>query len=166
MQQAPHPADLLRGKQGEQAFKSWLDRSMVPFVYIEQSAESRAEKLVRDIKRPDYFVAVPAVGLVAVDVKVKTLYGKNEFYIDEADIIRMNRFEKYFATTTWLAIYPAQDETLSTCFLYPNQGLLVEPKVKNKQGKNCVALKANQMLAVQVNQEDFLPALCRAISLS
>jgi hypothetical protein len=63
------PADAAKGAAAERAFQAWLDGSVLPHMYVEQSPRTVPVPLRGQIKRPDYLLGIPGVGLVAFDVK-------------------------------------------------------------------------------------------------
>ena len=50
---APSPADRAKGAAAEQAFAAWLDDSVLPHLYVEQSPLTVPAPLRGAIKRPD-----------------------------------------------------------------------------------------------------------------
>lgn len=97
-----HPADKAKGDLGERRFKGWLDKSALPHVYLDQTPMSVPEHLRGELKRPDYLVGVPGVGMVAFDVKVKALYN-GHFIFDFGEIRRMRNFARFFHMTVYFA---------------------------------------------------------------
>lgn len=63
-----------KGEQAEAAFRDWLNRSGVAYMYVEQSPLTVPERLRGRIKRPDYLVGIPHAGILAFDVKAKSIY--------------------------------------------------------------------------------------------
>ena len=59
---------------------------MLPHLYIEQSPLTVPAPLRGEIKRPDYLVGIPGVGLVAFDVKAKTIYEREGLIFDVAEV--------------------------------------------------------------------------------
>lgn len=102
---SPHriiPADAAKGAAAERAFQAWLDGSVLPHMYVEQSRLTVPMPLRGRIKRPDYLVGIPGVGLVAFDVKAKTIY--NDGLIFDLDEVRKLRtFAQLFHLTVYFA---------------------------------------------------------------
>ena len=97
-----HPADKAKGDAGERRFAAWLDASVLPHVYLDQTPMSVPAPMRGQIKRPDYVVGVPGVGAVAFDVKVKTLYN-GHFIFEMDEIRRMRTFARFFHMTVYFA---------------------------------------------------------------
>jgi hypothetical protein len=57
-----------QGQAAEVRFRAWLDRCVLPHIYVEQSPLTLPSALKGDIKRPDFLVGIPAIGTIAVDV--------------------------------------------------------------------------------------------------
>lgn len=96
------PTDAAKGAKAEADFRAWLDASTLPHLYVEQSPVTVPEPLRGKIKRPDYLVGIPGVGLVAFDVKAKTVYdGCLIFDLDE--IKKLRTFARLFHLTVYFA---------------------------------------------------------------
>lgn len=96
------PADAAKGAQAEQAFRVWLDSAVLPHMYVEQSPLTVPAPLRGKIKRPDYLVGIPGVGLVAFDVKAKTVYPEGLIF-DLAEIQKLRTFARLFHLTVYFA---------------------------------------------------------------
>ena len=96
------PADAAKGAAAEQAFRAWLDAAVLPHMYVEQSPLTVPEPLRGQIKRPDYLVGIPGVGLVAFDVKAKTVYPEGLIF-DVSEIQKMRTFARLFHLTVYFA---------------------------------------------------------------
>ena len=84
----PSPADRAKGEAAEHAFAHWLDASVLPHLYVEQSPLTVPAPLRGQIKRPDYLVGIPGVGLVAFDVKAKTVYEREGLIFDLDEVLK------------------------------------------------------------------------------
>ena len=89
----------------EQLFQQWLEAKKYPYVYIEQSLETFATFFKGITKRPDYFIVLPSMGLIAVDVKERQYYiDFQNFTINELEIKKLSSFERAFRIPVWVAI--------------------------------------------------------------
>jgi hypothetical protein len=96
------PADAAKGAATEIAFRTWLDAAVLPHLYVEQSPLTVPEPLRGQIKRPDYLVGIPGVGLVAFDVKAKTIYPEGLIF-DLAEVQKLRTFVRLFHLTVYFA---------------------------------------------------------------
>lgn len=96
------PADAAKGAAAELAFRKWLDAAVLPHMYVEQSPLTVPEPLRGQIKRPDYLVGIPGVGLVAFDVKAKTVYPEGLIF-DVAEVQKLRTFARLFHLTVYFA---------------------------------------------------------------
>jgi hypothetical protein len=96
------PENAARGLAAESTFRVWLDVSLAPFVYLDQSLLTVPESLRGKIKRPDYLVGVPGVGLVAFDVKSKTIYPEGIIF-DLAEVQKLRTFAHMFHLSVFFA---------------------------------------------------------------
>lgn len=97
-----NPSDAAKGLAAERAFAAWLDGSVLPHMYVEQSPLTVPAPLRGQIKRPDYLVGIPGVGLVAFDVKAKTVYGEGIIF-DVAEVQKLRTFARLFHLTVYFA---------------------------------------------------------------
>src|SRR5690349_12381650 len=109
-----------RGAAGEARLSAWLDRCVLPYMYVEQSPLTVPRLLRGEIKRPDYLVGIPAIGTIAMDAKAKSVYD-DHIIIDAYEQRTFANFETYFNMTVWYACFPPEEP--STCHLFMNRSL-------------------------------------------
>ncbi|ANV25626.1 hypothetical protein [Agrobacterium pusense] len=91
-----------KGDEAEAAFRAWLNRSGVAFLYVEQSPLNVPDKMRGKIKRPDYLVGIPYAGSMAFDVKAKTAYDDQLlFEVNEVD--KLARYSAHFHVSVYFA---------------------------------------------------------------
>lgn len=96
------PANAAKGAAAELMFRHWLDDSVLPHLYVEQSPLTVPTPLRGEIKRPDYLVGIPGVGLIAFDEKAKTIFaGSLIFDLDE--VRKLRTFARLFHLTVYFA---------------------------------------------------------------
>lgn len=96
------PADAAKGEAAELAFRKWLDAAVLPHIFVEQSPLTVPEPLRGQIKRPDYIVGIPGVGMVAFDVKAKTIYPEGLIF-DLDEVRKLRNFARMFHCTVYFA---------------------------------------------------------------
>lgn len=99
-----------RGADAEASFQAWLDDSRLPFLYATQNQQSVPKHFKGQLKRPDYLVAFPFVGMIAVDVKAKSFY-EGGLIFDVSEIDKLAKFDEIFRITTFLACVDPDNPT-------------------------------------------------------
>jgi hypothetical protein len=152
-----------RKKQGavaEDRFRGWLDRCRLPHIYIEQSPFTFPEHLHGAIKRPDFLVGIPTIGMLAVDVKAKRIY-RDCLLIDADEHRTLLNFETWFNTSVWFACFPPGEP--NACHLFLNRSLA---KLKPTTFKGGSVLPVPLRLTRLADERrDFMAAVMGAISL-
>lgn len=151
-----------QGEAAEAAFAAWLNRSALPYIYVEQSPLTVPDKLKGSIKRPDYIVGLPMIGNVSCDVKAKSFYD-DKLIFDEYEFRNLANFQRFFNSSVWLVCYPPDD--LTTCYLFMNEWLMLEP-LQEVRGQNCVYMPATDMLKIDTEKLTFREALMQATDLA
>lgn len=149
-----------QGDAAEAIFCRWLDRCVLPYMYVEQSPLTVPAQLRGEIKRPDYLVGIPTIGTIAVDVKAKTIYD-NHIIIDAYEQRTFANFETYFNMTVWYACFPPDEP--NTCHLFMNRRLDGNRPLQ-RRGKAAVAIALKDTHLADPRR-DFMGALVAAISL-
>lgn len=91
-----------KGEKAEGEFRAWLNRSGVPYLYVEQSPLNVPIFLRGRIKRPDYIVGIPYAGSMAFDVKAKSTYDDHLiFAVDEIE--KLARYGAHFHVSVYFA---------------------------------------------------------------
>ncbi|MFX1502135.1 MAG: hypothetical protein ACFFDH_14320 [Promethearchaeota archaeon] len=89
----------------EQLFQQWLESRKYGYVFIEQSIDTFATFFRGITKRPDYFIVLPSIGVIAVDVKERKYYKDYQnFTINETEVRKLTSFERTFKIPVWIAI--------------------------------------------------------------
>lgn len=84
------------------AFRNWLDRSGVAYMYGQQSPLTVPGRQRERFKRPDYLVGVPHAGMLAFDVKAKSS-NDNYFTFELDEVRKAARFARVFNLTAYFA---------------------------------------------------------------
>lgn len=149
-----------QGDAAEARFRAWLDRCHLPHIYIEQSPFTFPEHLHGEIKRPDFLVGVPTIGMLAVDVKAKSIW-RDCLLIDAKEHQTLLNFEIYFNTSVWFACFPPGDP--HACHLFLNRSLVgIEPTTIKGSAVVPVSLRQTRLAD---DRRDFMAAVLGAISL-
>jgi hypothetical protein len=149
-----------QGQAAEVRFRAWLDRCVLPHIYVEQSPLTLPSALKGDIKRPDFLVGIPAIGTIAVDVKAKSIYN-DSIIIDAYEHRTLANFETFFSMSVWFACFPPAEP--HTCLLVMNRTLSGLP-VTRRKGAAAIAVPL-KLTRLADERRDFMAALMGAISL-
>lgn len=159
---APSPADRAKGAAAERAFAAWLDDSVLPHLYVEQSPLTMPAPLRGAIKRPDYLVGIPGVGLVAFDVKAKTIYDREGLIFDVAEVQKLRNFARSFHLTLYFACL---DPSGGPQGYWVRLDQLDSVPAVRRNGVLTLALPCDQAQAVSLD-EPFYSAFVRAVALT
>jgi len=90
----------------EVKFKEWLDKNNIPYWYVDQSLDSFSPALKKFlIKRPDFVILLPNIGLIFVDVKNKEQAEKyDKFFLFADEVDNYLNIQNIFNVRTWFAI--------------------------------------------------------------
>lgn len=154
------PADAAKGAAAERVFHAWLDSSVLPHMYVEQSRLTVPAPLRGKIKRPDYLVGIPGVGLVAFDVKAKTIYD-GVILFDVGEVEKLRTFSRLFHLTVYFACL-GQDGSQDGFWVRLDQLDGMTP-VRRRFGP-VFGLPLDQAMAVSLT-EPFYAAFVRAVAL-
>lgn len=158
------------GKEGEGAFKNWLDGIGISYVAVCQSPETFAKLFKNTTKRPDFLVLFESIGMIAVDVK-KYKQGDKRFWTlpYEKELKRVLTFERLFRLPVWYAYYIDGTKWHWISALKAVEvGKLIEPKDKD----SFLSIKVEDFIEVSTNNdlgrlfEARLPALTGIANMS
>lgn len=149
-----------QGQAAEDRFRAWLDRCILPHIYVEQSPLTIPQGLKGEIKRPDFLVGIPAIGTIAVDVKAKSVY-QDAIIIDAYEHRTLLNFETFFSMSVWFACFPPAEPNV--CHLFLNRSLAGLP-VNRRSGEDAIAVPL-RLTRLADERRDFMAALMGAISL-
>jgi len=149
-----------QGEAAERKFRDWLDRCVLPHMYVEQSPLTVPKALKGEIKRPDFLVGIPTVGTLAFDVKAKTVFN-DTIIIDAYEHRTFMNFETFFNMTVWFVCLPPSEPR--TCHLFMNRDLTSLPvTLRRRTPSIAVPLKST---VTADPRRDFMAVLMSAISL-
>lgn len=156
------PKLVRRGAKAERLFAQWLDASVLPHLYVEQSPMTVPAPLRGEIKRPDYLVGIPGVGMVAFDVKSKTVYERDGLIFDLAEVQKLRTFSRLFHVTVYFACL---DPEGSQDGFWVALGQLDTAPAIRRNGALTLACPLDRAQPVCLD-EDFYSAFVRSIALT
>ena len=149
-----------QGDAAEQKFMDWLDRCVLPYMYVEQSPLTVPKGLKGEIKRPDFLVGIPTIGTIAIDVKAKRIYD-NAIIIDDYEHRTFLNFETFFNMSVWYVCFPPDEP--GTCHLFLNRDL-AGLRGRRRAGAQSTAIPLTSTVTADARR-DFMAVLLSAISL-
>jgi hypothetical protein len=149
-----------QGDAAEQKFMGWLDRCVLPYMYVEQSPLTVPKGLKGEIKRPDFLVGIPTIGTIAIDVKAKRIYD-NAIIIDDYEHRTFMNFETFFNMSVWYVCFPPNEPR--ACHLFLNRDLAGLQSIQRRQVRSIAVPLTNTITADP--RRDFMAVLLSAISL-
>jgi len=144
-----------RGEKAETDFRNWLNRSMVAFMYVEQSPLTVPNGLRGRIKRPDYLVGVPHAGMLSFDVKAKTLYDGCLIF-DVAELKKQQRFARLFNLTTYLACLDLDHEGR---FWWIELTDILQARMEWRGKRQVAMINIEEVFTVDMGRQTFIDAL-------
>jgi hypothetical protein len=155
-------ADAAKGEAAELAFRQWLDAAVLPHIYVEQSPLTVPMPLRGQIKRPDYIVGIPGVGMVAFDVKAKTIYPEGLIF-DLDEVRKLRTFARLFHCTVYFACLSPEGGEHPGYWIRLDQLDDVPAVRRGKVLTLCMPIE--RALPVSMN-EPFYSAFVRAVALN
>lgn len=124
--EAIDPDKIKRGKEAEERFQEWLNQHNISYLYINQDQETFATVFKENLKRPDFLILIPSLGLIMVDVKYKNINQKYEdLAIDAQDIKKYSKLQRTFNLPIWFAL-SNENVAFKTWFWIPLPKVLEE----------------------------------------
>ena len=157
----PNDTDRAKGAAAEATFARWLDASVLGHLYVEQSPLTVPAPLRGQIKRPDYLVGIPGVGMIAFDVKAKTIYARDGLIFDLAEIQKFRMFAKLFHLTVYFA---CMDPSEGSASYWVRLDQLDDVPAVKRRGALTLALPISRALPVSLAQP-FYEAFVDAVAL-
>ena len=151
----------IKGQQAEAAFQAWLDKSNVPFLYIDQKIETYPAKLLARLKRPDFLVGVVGIGTLALDAKGYRLHDK-QFSITQKEVSELGSYQRYFNQTVMYAFIPPEHR-YELCWLISNDEFDRFGKTTRIKGQSFKTLPARMEDCYDMRTETFMEALGRQV---
>jgi hypothetical protein len=103
------PIDTVaKGQEGEQKLLAWLNAEGFAHVSICQHPGSFATLFAKDVKRPDFFLLLESIGLIAIDVKNQEPSRNGYTLTLDAELRKAIAFERLFRIPIWY-VYPATE---------------------------------------------------------
>lgn len=93
---------VVKGQYGEEQLLNWFQEYKIGFIPINQTPHTFAQAFANTIKRPDFLVLLPSIGVIAVDAK-NYQCTRGCFTIGEEELKKALRFEMLTKMPFWFA---------------------------------------------------------------
>ncbi len=149
--------------KSEKEFMKWLNMKGYPYLYIEQSTGTFSSFFKNLSKRPDFLVVVKNFGILAVDVKERSMSsgsGWANFTLDEEnDVKKYIEFERVTRLPVWF-VFCKPEEHYKTWYWISLSMVLECPLKENSSTKEKFrAINVSDCIIIQVNKGDGLSRL-------
>jgi hypothetical protein len=149
---------IAQGEGGERALQDWLDRSRLPYLFLDQTPLTMPTAHRSNVKRPDFLVAVDGIGTVAVDAKAKAFID-GCLTLDASERRRLNGFEATFEVPVWYACFPPDQPRLA--YLFRNSWLF-HREVRHDDRRQVILAPLRMGFAVEPAATSFAKAIYNA----
>lgn len=144
-----------QGKIGEEALNKWLSDSRLPYVSICQSRETFSQLFSKNAKRPDFFLLIQSIGLIAIDAKNQKFYEGHQNYTLNYDneLRRALMFESLFRIPLWYAYY---DESENQWYWISALKALEKGDLRQQngdKGESFLAIKREHFVTIKTADE-------------
>lgn len=144
-----------QGKIGEDALNKWLSYSGLPYVSICQSPETFSQLFSGNTKRPDFFLLIQSIGLIAIDAKNQKFYEDRQNYTLNYDkeLRRALMFESLFRIPLWYAYY---DESENQWYWISALKALEKGDLRQQNGdkaESFLAIKREHFVSIKTADE-------------
>jgi len=144
------------GYQAEKAFQDYLDNNNILYWYIQQDVKTFSSKLKKlDVRRPDFFILLPNLGFILVDVEHNIplkKYGK--FCICDNKLRKYNNLQKYFNMQVWFA-FSNEEIHYTTWYFIPVSKVLKYRSTYLVKEKEYVSMPLSEFVQIS-NRDNFM----------
>ena len=98
-----------KGLYGEELLMQWFQTNDIGFISVNQSPHTFAKAFAYSVKRPDFLVILPSIGIIAVDAKNHNLR-HGGFTIGVEELNKALRYEMVTRMPFWFAFLHQQGD--------------------------------------------------------
>jgi len=143
-----------QGRDGEKSFSTWLNENNFGFIEIKQNADDLANVFKGALKRPDFLILLPSIGLIAIDVKNHNVT-KSGFSLNiPTDLAKSIEFETQFKIYLWYAYKDAKSSGDTWYFISALDAIEHgDQKTNSKNGEAFVYVPLAKFTKVQSGED-------------
>jgi len=143
--------------KAEQKFKEWLDGRNYAYLYVDQSSDTFSSFFRGIAKRPDFIVIIRHVGLIAVDVKGKSLFsprGDRAFFtLDKRnDVSKHDEFERTTRIPVWFVFMNEEDDYDKQHWI-PLSKVLTCELMRDRSGEEFFLIPQSECIVIQSSRD-------------
>lgn len=144
-----------KGEIGEAQLNAWLKSIGISYVYLDQSQKTFPDLFKGNVKRPDFFVLLESIGLIAVDAKNYTLSAGEYTLPLETELKRVLAFERLFRIPVWYA-YMGKTSATTTVWYWISALKAIEVgqvRRKKETDEDFLAIKLDHFERIEKNED-------------
>ncbi len=146
--------NIKQGKVGEIAFANWLNKNGFGFFEFKQNMKDMADIFKGKVKRPDFFVLLPSMGFIAVDVKHYTQKEGNFNLGIDKELAPSMEFERLFRLYLWYAVKDVQSDSDEWYFISAYDAIEYgTQKTNSKTGENFLSISMKNFSLIRENKD-------------
>ena len=138
----------------ENKFIEYLDKHKIAYWYIQQDINTFSLALSQyNIQRPDFFILIPNIGFMLIDVEYKMSLRKyDKFCVCDLETKKYQNLQKYFNLPVWYA-FSNDKINYSTWYFIPVSKILELRKKYLIKNKNYISLPINECIQLSTNEK-------------
>ncbi len=150
----PSQVRISKGLFGEEQLTEWFQTNGIGFIPVNQSPHTFANVFVASVKRPDFLVLLPSIGIIAVDAKNHQIK-MGGFTIGEDELQKAIRFEMITRMPFWFAFLSKQENGITWYWINALKAYNVGIKRQNRAtGNHFFALGLDNLTHI-TGEQDF-----------
>ncbi len=148
-----YPNRISKGVFGEEQLLQWFQENKIGFVPVSQSPHTFANVFAQSVKRPDFLVLLPSIGIIAVDAKNHQI-NRGGFTIGEDELHKAIRFEMITRMPFWFAFLSQQEDGSTWYWLNALKAMNVGVKRQNRStGDSFFSIGLDKFTVVSKEQD-------------
>jgi len=149
-----HYKNIKQGKEGEKAFANWLNKNDFGFFEFKQNMQDMADTFKGSVKRPDFFVLLPSMGFIAVDVKNYTMKDGNFTLGIDKELAPSMEFERLFRLYLWYAFKDVSSDSDEWYFISAYDAIEHgNHRVNGDTGEKFLSISKNKFTLIKKRQD-------------
>jgi hypothetical protein len=142
-----------KGNVGESRLNSWFQENGLTYFQIKQDVESFMHTFAKVMKRPDFFLLLEGLGMIAVDAKNYRL-SMGYFTLNKEELHRALSYEIITKMPFWFAYMQQTENGMTWYWLSAMKALEVgQTRLNGKTGAEFLAISINDFIAIRQHDD-------------